>query len=62
MTIEKRELTKAEIEKLRKEGWRFGTGLDWREFVPGRKLEGSDQAQTEAPPRPSPDNGDERDG
>ena len=54
MTIEKRELTKAEIEKSRKEGWRFGTGLDWREYMPEEKPQGTSQPQLEIQPAQTP--------
>ena len=33
MTTDPEGFTKAEIEEFAREGWHFGPGLDWRQFV-----------------------------
>ncbi len=53
MTSKRRSFTKAEIEEFAREGWHFGPGLDWRQFVGKGKPQDTDQPTTETPPAAS---------
>ena len=62
MTSKRKSFTKAEIEEFAREGWHFGPGLDWRQFVGKGKPQGTGQPAAETRPAASSDAREDEEG